>query len=253
MDGVAYYNEIDSYCVEWLRNLIEAGLIAHGEVDSRSIEDVTPKDLNGFTQCHFFAGIGGWSFALRLAGWPDAEPVWTGSCPCQPFSGIGKGLAFDDPRHLWPYLGKLIEEQKPPVFFGEQVATAKLWLDLVLSDLERYDYACGAANIPACSKGARHERQRLWIAAYSNQEGRQNAEGLAAAQEKAYFGEPIGMAHGKEVGKPNESWIVDGLLGEGNAVSAYGNSIVPQVAAEFIIASSLAMQDLADSREQLAA
>ena len=36
------------------------------------------------------AGIAGWSFALRLARWPDTRPVWTGSCPCQPFSGTFK-------------------------------------------------------------------------------------------------------------------------------------------------------------------
>jgi len=88
----AYYNEIDPFAAEWLRQLIKDGLIADGEVDERSIEDVTPNELAGFTQCHFFAGIGGWSYALRLAGWPDDQPVWTGSCPCQPFSTAGKGV-----------------------------------------------------------------------------------------------------------------------------------------------------------------
>ena len=64
----AYYNENDLNAAAWLRNLINMGEIADGEVDTRSIEDVTPNDLKGFTQCHFFAGIGGWSYALRLAG-----------------------------------------------------------------------------------------------------------------------------------------------------------------------------------------
>ncbi|MEY6762944.1 DNA cytosine methyltransferase, partial [Kluyvera ascorbata] len=54
----AYYNEIDPFAAQWLRNLIASGHIAPGEVDERSIEDVTPDDLRGFTQCHFFAGIG---------------------------------------------------------------------------------------------------------------------------------------------------------------------------------------------------
>ena len=56
-------------------------------------------DIAGYTQCHFFAGIGIWSYALRLAGWPDDRQVWTGSCPCQPFSAAGKGEAFNDERH----------------------------------------------------------------------------------------------------------------------------------------------------------
>lgn len=64
----AYYNEIDPYAAQWLRNLIAAGHIAPGEVDTRSILDVSPDDLADFTQCHFFAGVGVWSFALRRGG-----------------------------------------------------------------------------------------------------------------------------------------------------------------------------------------
>ena len=68
MRATAYYNEIDPFAAQWLRNLIAAGHIAPGEVDERSIEDVTPDDLRGFTQCHFFAGIGVWSHSLRRVG-----------------------------------------------------------------------------------------------------------------------------------------------------------------------------------------
>lgn len=68
-----YYNEIDAYAAEWLRNIMKEGLIPDGEVDTRSIVDVEPRDLAGFTQCHFFAGIAGWSHALRLAGWSEQQ------------------------------------------------------------------------------------------------------------------------------------------------------------------------------------
>jgi DNA (cytosine-5)-methyltransferase 1 len=108
----AYYNEIDKQAAQWLRNLIDAGLIAKGDVDERSIEDVRPGDLRGYTQCHFFAGIGVWSYALRRAGWSDDRPVWTGSCPCQPFSAAGEGAGFADERHLWPAFFHLISEHK---------------------------------------------------------------------------------------------------------------------------------------------
>lgn len=63
----AAVNEFDKFAAQWLRNLIDAGHIAPGVVDERSIEDVHPNDLRGFTQCHFFAGIGVWSYALRNA------------------------------------------------------------------------------------------------------------------------------------------------------------------------------------------
>lgn len=162
-----YYNEIDPQAAQWLRNLIAAGHLPEGDVDTRSIEDVHPHELRGYTQAHFFAGIGGWPLALRLAGWPDDRPVWTGSCPCQPFSAAGARAGFDDERHLWPAWYWLIEQCRPPVIFGEQVASkaADDWLDLVQADMEALDYALGAVPFPSASVGAPHIRDRLyWVA-----------------------------------------------------------------------------------------
>ncbi|ARG87538.1 DNA cytosine methyltransferase [Pseudomonas aeruginosa] len=163
----AYYNEIDPYAAQWLRNLIAAGHIAPGDVDERSIEDVHPDDLKHYTQCHFFAGIGVWSLALRRAGWPDDRPVWTGSCPCQPFSSAGEGAGLDDPRHLWPHFAWLIRQRRPGEVLGEQVASkdAEPWLDLVQADLEAMEYAFGAIAFPSAGIGAPHIRDRTyWVA-----------------------------------------------------------------------------------------
>lgn len=163
----AYYNEIDPYCAQWLRNLIAAGHIAPGDVDERSIADVRPDDLRGYTQCHFFAGIAGWSYALRLAGWRDDRAVWTGSCPCQPLSGAGQRKGHADERHLWPAFYRLIAERRPATIFGEQVASAdgREWLAGVRADLEALGYAVGAADLCAAGVGAPHIRQRLyWVA-----------------------------------------------------------------------------------------
>ena len=163
----AYYNEIEPHAAQWLRNLIAAGHIADGVVDERSIEDVVPAELSEFTQCHFFAGVGIWSLALRTAGWPDHRPVWTMSCPCQPFSAAGKGIGVDDERHLWPHGHHLIAEQQPANIFGEQVASLDglAWLDLVQSDLEGAGYTCGALDHCAAGYGSPNIRQRLYFAA----------------------------------------------------------------------------------------
>jgi DNA (cytosine-5)-methyltransferase 1 len=158
----AYYNEHDPYAAQWLRNLIDAGHIAPGDVDERSITEVQAGDLKSYTQCHFFAGIAVWSHALRRAGWPDDRSVWTGSCPCQPFSQAGKQKGFDDARHLWPVWFRLIEECRPAIVLGEQVASALDWLDLVQTDLEAADYAFGASDLCAAGFGGAHIRQRLY-------------------------------------------------------------------------------------------
>ncbi len=189
----AYYNENDPKAAAWLRELIKRGLIAPGDVNERSILDVRPEDLSGYVQCHFFAGIGVWSYALRCAGWPDDRPVWTGSCPCPPFSAAGKKKAcpncggtnpvphvgrtgffvcclcghewFADERHLWPEMWRLLRDGRPDSFFGEQVAgkDGNIWLVLVRASLQILGYRVGGGSFCACSVGAPHIRQRIYF------------------------------------------------------------------------------------------
>jgi len=168
-----YYNEFDPKAAQWLRALVDVGLIPEGEVDERSIADVEPGDLEGYRQCHFFAGIGGWSYALELAGWDESRPVWTGSCPCQPFSAAGKRRGTDDARHLWPEFVRLIAECRPATVFGEQVASkaGREWLSGVRANLEALGYGVGAADLCAASAGAPHIRQRLFWVADAKSEG----------------------------------------------------------------------------------
>ena len=164
-----YYNENDKFAAQWLRNLIEEKLIPEGIVDDRSIEDVQSKDLKEFAQCHFFAGIGGWAYALQLARWDSDRPVWTGSCPCQSFSVAGQRKGADDERNLWPQWFGLIRESRPATIFGEQVvgAIGFGWLDAVATDLEAVDYRFASSVLSGYIAGAYHRRQRLWFVADS--------------------------------------------------------------------------------------
>jgi DNA (cytosine-5)-methyltransferase 1 len=275
----AYYNENDPYAAQWLRNLIAAGHIAPGDVDARSIVDVKGDDLERYEQAHFFAGIGGWSAALRLAGWPDGRPVWTGSCPCQPFSAAGKREGFADKRHLWPAWFSLIRECHPAIVFGEQVEAAirQGWLDTVFADMEGESYACGAAILPACSVGAPHIRKRLWFVADNGSErwewrerlsagsepngpdagrqqsddgpvrihetGRELADAAVESDRASTLGnfwhdaEFIPCTDGKaRPVEPGTFPLAHGIPGRVGRLRGYGNAIVPQVAAEFVIA-----------------
>lgn len=137
-----FYSDIEPFAVEWLGNLMDAGLIPQGTVDDRDIRDIQAADLAGVRRAHFFAGIGGWELALQLAGWPEDAEVWTGSCPCQPFSAAGKGMGNDDERHLWPDFRALIATCFPMTIFGEQVASAdgRQWLEEVRFDCEHIIY-----------------------------------------------------------------------------------------------------------------
>lgn len=201
-----YYNENDPFAAQWLRNLIAAGLIASGDVDERSITEVRADDLKSYTQCHFFAGIGGWSYALRLAGWPDERPVWTGSCPCQPFSSAGNRKGKGDERHLWPVWFNLIRECRPATIFGEQVSSAIAhgWLDDVYQGLEGEGYAVGSAVLPACSVGAPHKRDRLWFVADSKVNGWGQSNANAGGG-----GERVCAEQGALLGNNNQSDVAD--------------------------------------------
>lgn len=263
-----YYNEWHKPTANWLRELVKRGLIPDGYVDDRSIVDVKPSDLEGYTQCHFFAGIGGWSRALQLANIPSKVKLWTGSPPCQPFSQAGKQKGKFDERHLAPVFLKLIEECKPPFVFGEQVEDAieDGWLDDLQNVLEGQGYGFGATVLPSGVVGSPHKRERLYFGAvgsmvdsYSNEywntftrsDGETSIATIGNREKEPESGEFMGTGEnvlrawdsGREYlcrdGKrrliePSIPLLVNGIPGDVDRIRGFGNAIVPQLAAEFI-------------------
>lgn len=244
-----YFNDNDRFASKWLRELFP-----NAEVDNRGIEEVTGEDLKDYERVHLFAGIGGWEYALSLAGWPPGRPVWTGSCPCQPFSAAGKGGGDGDPRNLWPQMARLIEECLPPTIFGEQVASkaGRKWFAGVRSDLEDLDYSVGAVFLPAASVGSPHKRERLWWVAHSerqrlqgqwqtrtiverNDRTERKRDTIKAGCWSEY--DELQCYDGKVRRiEPGLSSVAYGVPNKMGRLRGYGNAIVPQVATEFIMA-----------------
>jgi DNA (cytosine-5)-methyltransferase 1 len=240
-----YYNEFDPKAAAWLRELIKADLIPEGDVDERDIRQVSGHELERYQQCHFFAGIGGWPYALQLAGWPDDVRVWTGSCPCQPLSSAGQRKGEMDERHLWPEFYRLIAQCRPATVFGEQVASSDglEWLDGVSLDLEEIGYAIGAATLTAAGVGSPHLRERLYFVADSKGEGRcwrQPVEARSCRKPGRSSQDVRAVAWPDHSGSGSALAVADvlspsyGVSGRVGRLRGYGNAIVPQVAAKFI-------------------
>lgn len=253
----AYYNDINPFCVSWLKNLIAAGIIPAGDVDNRSIRDVTFDDIQGYSHVHFFAGLGGWALAAKSAGWGLDRPLWTGSAPCQPFSLAGNLKGEDDERHLWPDFYRLIRACRPPTVVGEQVAKAPglAWFDGVASDMETADYATRAVVIPACAVNAPIVRERIYWVACANDvvrgtdsASRHDNDGEDAGRSEgtgnAPDGREIGFWDGAEwfVGsdglsrpvEPGIRFMVDGYPARSHQISAIGNAICVPLATEVL-------------------
>jgi len=243
------YNDNDPKVCAWLNELIAHNHLPYGTVLCKSIADINPADIP--PTFHAFAGIGGWSYALQLAGWPVGQPVWTASCPCQPFSCAGRGAGVSDPRHLWPNFRCLVKICRPPIIFGEQVASVagRLWLAGIRADLETLGYAFGTVGLCAYAVNAPHERLRSYWGAYSTINGCEGLQRSTQTQIPPHWpSQTLDPWHG--TGSPFEHWrkllaeshvcrMADGVsstLDIRPRLHAYGNAIVPQVAAAFITA-----------------
>lgn len=246
----AFYNEFEPFAAAWLRELIKAGEIADGEVSEKDMWDVIPSELIQYDQVHMCAGIGGWSAALRLAGWPDDRPVWTVSLPCQPFSSAGQGHGLADERgQLADAFFWLAGICRPVCIFGEQVEAAIKhdWLDVMASQLESIGYTVGAVGFPASSVGAYHIRQRLYWVAYSKSftnDVMGDAE-IRKNSKSCFWGLQSGRCYMQVndfTWSPDRRESVESAVCSKNDVLPYyvgtlrgaGNTIVPQAAAEFI-------------------
>ena len=99
--------------------------------------------------------------------------IISGGFPCQPISTAGKREGTADDRYLWPEMLRIVREIQPAWVVGENVAgifsmdNGRVY-DQIQIDLEGEGYAVQPFNIPACSTGAPHRRERIWFVAHAN-------------------------------------------------------------------------------------
>jgi DNA (cytosine-5)-methyltransferase 1 len=238
-DRGVYYNENDPFAAQWLRNLVTAGHIAPGDVDDRSIEDVTPEDLDGYAQCHFFAGVGGWSYAARLAGWPDDRALWTGSPPCQDHSvagavwGVRHGIEGGRGRLVRSWLA-LVERWRPRALAFENVPGIRGGaLAEVKGRLAGAGYRMAEPKRSSADLGAPHLRRRVWVVAHRDGAGQQEPRPTrprptVSDPRRTAPGDVWSAAPGRAVG------MADGFPARVAAIRAFGNAIDPWVGAAIL-------------------
>lgn len=241
------------------------------------------------THLDLCSGIGGFALAAQWAGfetigfseideyasrvlaahWPNVRnygdirkltgvsaDLVTAGFPCQPFSVAGERRGKDDDRHLWPEVRRVISEAGPAWVLCENVAGIDgLALEDCITDLELEGYEVAPPlEIPACAVGATHVRNRVWILAYSERQGRKRHcqnNGVSVAERKTYteFSDGIPDSWSEVVRFGRDLRERDGLSCAmvRRAVKAYGNSIVPQVAYQILKTVAQVEEKVSDS------
>jgi DNA (cytosine-5)-methyltransferase 1 len=211
----------------------------------------------------------------NVKGEKYAADIITGGFPCQPFSVAGKRKSTADDRYLWDEMLRLIREVKPRWVIGENVEgivniNEGMVLRQVLNDLENEGFQSQCIIIPASGIGAWHQRKRIWIVSYSNNNGSYRSQGNATKQSSNEQKDRLSFRDDKDVSNSNTGFSVreneeiqtgrnafnsiyksgkrqwweieselrgipDGLSTKlyedrSNRIRALGNSIVPQIA-----------------------
>ena len=179
---------------------------------------------------------------------PDCD-ILTAGYPCQPFSlASPKRKGAEDPRHLWPYLLKIVTSKRPTWCVFENVyGHVSMGLDTVLNDLETQGYSARTFNVPALGVDANHKRERLWIVANSNDSGNRTSkhESVINGEEthQGWNRQPLNRTGGlgkngrwKWEPEPSVGRVANGVPRRMDRIRGLGNAIVPQIAMQIGLA-----------------
>lgn len=163
--------------------------------------------------------------------------VVAGGFPCQPFASQGLGLGSGDQRWGWPWMLDVIRGVRPRFVVVENVPDLVRYRDefgLVLGGLAELGFDAEWALLSACTVGAPHTRDRVFLVAYPGDDGEQPLHIQAAVSgRRSRAGAAGGDARGDGwLSEPGVGRVADGLPKRlvAPALTALGNAVVPQVA-----------------------
>ena len=151
------------------RAIGQLNVLAHVEIEAYAIANLVDKMEQGeMAPAPIWTNLK----TLPLEPFRGRVDILVGGYPCQPFSSAGQRKGTEDPRHLWPYIRRIIKTVKPTICFFENVeGHISLGLSTVLSDLEEDGYSATWGIFSASEVGAPHQRKRVFIMAHRTSEG----------------------------------------------------------------------------------
>jgi DNA (cytosine-5)-methyltransferase 1 len=162
--------------------------------------------------------------------------VVCGGFPCQPFSSAGHRRGVGDERWGWPWMERVIRVARPRYVVVENVAAFldhPVGFGWMLADLSALGFNAEWSVVSACSMGAPHTRDRLFLVAYSDCGDGQTRLGIGAERQGTL----------QAINDRARAWRdrVDGSLAASRSdgretdglprrmVGALGNAVVPAV------------------------
>lgn len=209
--------------------------------------------------------------SLRGSMLPQIDVI-TGGFPCQDLStaGLRRGLGGER-SGLFYHIVRLAKETKAPILFLENVKGVGPFIEAIRSEIEILGYECRDGFISAKDVGARHQRERWFLLAYSrgfaknlrqtekrkcNPESVVAMETWEASDDNGERRKARGIRSGLQESQPfglelleGDNWdeyasfllrMDNGLQHRSDAIRALGNGVVPQSAqAAFKILSGI--------------
>lgn len=169
--------------------------------------------------------------------------VITGGFPCQDVSVAGKQAGIEDGTRsgLWSEIARLVGELRPRFVIVENVSNLLAgpserpgrWFGRVLGDLAALGYDAEWHCIPASYLGAWHQRDRVWLVAYSHEVQRESGLQVPILRQ-SHLSDKLSRGFEDWPGRRNLPRSVlhrkcNGVPRLMDRIERLGNSVVPQI------------------------